>query len=91
MFFHRKAKKETDSPSTIILTSTGYVHYDGDGVFSISSVTRDLSSYEHHYDRIAMVELTQALMTILIASGMSRSELETILMDFFKNTEDGGQ
>ena len=91
MFFHRKAKKETDSPSTIILTSTGYIHYDGDEVFSISSVSRDPSSYEHHYNRIATVELTQALMTILIASGMSKSELKNILMEFFKDTEDGGQ
>jgi len=91
-FLHRaKTKKETDSPSAIIATSTGYVHYDGNGVYSISSRSQDPSSYEHHYDRTELVELMQTLMTALILSGMSESELETILMAFFKEKEDGGQ
>ena len=89
--FRRRTHKETDSPSTIILTSAGYVHYDGDGLYSVSSVSWNPKSHEQYYNRNSIVELTQSLMTILIASGMSGSELKNILMEFFKDTEDGGQ
>jgi len=88
--FRRKAQKETDFPSMMITTFTGYVHYSN-GIYSISSRTQDPSSYEQHYDRTEIVELTQTLMSILIASGMKDSELKNILMEFFKEKEEGEQ
>jgi len=92
-FIHRHIKKqnETNSPSVIITTYNGYVHFDGERLFSISSRFSCEGDYEQHYDRTGIVELTQSLMTLLILSGMPEPELKNILMDFFKAKEEGGQ
>ena len=81
-------KKETDL-ITLIKTPTGYFHSSGYGVFPVFSML--YPSTQEQFDHHEIIAFTQDLMTILIASGRSRSELERIFMEFLKEKEDGEQ
>ena len=89
-FLHRtKAKKETDSLITLIQTPTGYFHPNGYGVFPIFSIS--YPSSQEQFDRHEIVAFIQDLMSILIASGMLKSELERVFVEFLKEKEEGEQ
>ncbi|MDY0246366.1 MAG: hypothetical protein RBR26_05525 [Methanosarcina mazei] len=74
---------------TLTKTPTGYLHSSSSGVFPVFSMT--YPSSQEQFDHHEIIAFIQDLMTILIASGRSKSELKRVFVEFLKEKEDGGQ